>query len=146
MASLKLRLNNATPEENRIATAIELLRRATLLQEAASSLLHPYTYYVIETNKEKREARQQLGKIAGEIIDIMAKELYKAGAHLYAQGLDLASTPRAVEVAEQAQKESQESREGTGDTTGNGGSVQDNQSSVENTVQNVQAPGATGGN
>lgn len=84
--TLSLLLHNSTPEENAQATAKELFRRATLLQEAADLLNLPYTYEVIEVDRVKREARMKFGMAAAKVIEIMADEMFMQGTVLYAKG------------------------------------------------------------
>lgn len=54
------------------------MRRSSELRLTADALLHPYTYVVTTPDPEKRKNRQTLGKMAAEIISVLADEYASA--------------------------------------------------------------------
>ena len=77
--NLSIVLRNATPEMNAKATAIELLERASRLEEAIRTLRHEYTYEITASDPKKIAARRQLGGMSAEVLETMRDELISAG-------------------------------------------------------------------
>lgn len=66
---------------------MSLLRRAVILNDASWMLELPYTYKIVNPGPAKVAAREQIGKMAADVIDVIAEDLLKAGFTRYMQYL-----------------------------------------------------------
>lgn len=76
---LSLQLRNGSPADNLKATALELLSRASTLDEAVRMLKLPYTYTITTRDPNKVNARKTLGGMSSEVLESMRDELIRAG-------------------------------------------------------------------
>jgi hypothetical protein len=76
---LSIVIRNASPKENAKATALELLRRASSLDESIHTLRLDYTYEIMATDQKKIDSRKMLGKMVLELLETMRDEFVRAG-------------------------------------------------------------------
>ena len=74
-------------KENLLVSAMSLLRRAVILNDASWMLELPYTYKIVNPGATKVAAREQIGKMAADVIDVISDDLLKAGFSRYLQHL-----------------------------------------------------------
>ncbi len=59
------------------------MRRAVALDDSVRTLCLSYTYTLLERQSKKTEAREQLGKMASEIVKVMRDELLRESVIAY---------------------------------------------------------------
>ena len=76
--NLGIQIEGQTPAQNHYSTCLDLLRRASELDEAIRALSLPYTYQIIDAPPEKQKARQMLGMASVEMLTNLRNELVAA--------------------------------------------------------------------
>jgi hypothetical protein len=79
LVRLNIVIRDATAKENAKATSLELLRRASSLDESIKTLKLDYTYEIMAVDQKKIDSRKMLGKMVLELLETMRDEFVRAG-------------------------------------------------------------------
>lgn len=100
--NLRIQRQEASRMENDKATAIELFRRASSLEDAIAQLKLPYTYDIIVKDPTKVRARMTLGEMSAEMLEVMRDELISAGVSAWMEYVVARNTEQALAAKREA--------------------------------------------